>query len=247
MLCFKKNLIVTILLTIFNFFIFSQDLLVFTEESPPLNYTKDGKLDGQAVEIVKEIMKRIGKEYKITVAPWARGYNDLLSKDNVVLFSTTRTDEREKLFKWVGPVGINQWRFYAKKGSGIKINSLEDAKKVKAIGTYIDDVREKFLINEGFQNLESVSENHLNVKKLTTKRINLWISGIGADDVCKKAGIDPKEIESVFVVKEMKLYIAFSLSIKDEVIKEWKDAYDSIKTDGTLKKINDKWGLPKIY
>ncbi|HOV15720.1 MAG TPA: ABC transporter substrate-binding protein [Spirochaetota bacterium] len=247
MFYFKKNLIVSVLLTIFSFFVFSQDLLVYTEESPPLNFTKDGKLDGQAVEIVKEIMKRIGKDYKIDVVPWARGYNDLLSKENVVLFSTTRTEEREKLFKWVGPVAINQWIFYARKSSGLKINSLEDAKKVKAIGTYIDDVREKYLIKEGFQNLESVSENHLNVKKLINKRIDLWISGIGADDICKKAGIDPKEIEPVFVVREMKLYIAFSIATKDEVIKEWQNAYDSMKKDGTIKKINDKWGLPKIY
>ena len=46
----------------------------------------------------------------------------------------------------------------ARKESGIKIDTLEDAKKVKRIGTLREDTRERFLKEHGFTNLESVSD-----------------------------------------------------------------------------------------
>ncbi|OHD12340.1 MAG: hypothetical protein A2086_08895 [Spirochaetes bacterium GWD1_27_9] len=242
-----KKLLFVLFAFMFTFLIFAEELKVYTEESPPLNFTKNGVLTGQAVEIVKEILNRINSNITIQVVPWARGYNELLSNKNIILFSTTRTEEREKLFKWVGPVGVNQWIFYAKKDSNIVIKSLEDAKNVKSIGTYIDDVREKFLVQNGFLNIESVNNNALNVKKLIKGRIDLWISGIGAKEICEKAGEDFEKIKVIYVVKEMKLYIAFSLDISDEIVAKWQKAYDDIKKDGTLKKINNKWDLPEIY
>ncbi len=84
------------------------ELRIITEIAPPLNYTEDGtetgKLTGQAAEIVKEVQKRIGDATPIEVMPWARGYSLVQSEPNVMLFSTTRTEAREGLLQWVGPV-----------------------------------------------------------------------------------------------------------------------------------------------
>jgi L-asparagine transporter-like permease len=38
----------------------------------------------------------------IRLVPWARGYSIALSKPNVVLFATLRTEQRKGLFQWVG-------------------------------------------------------------------------------------------------------------------------------------------------
>ena len=62
--------------------------------------------------------------------PWAQGYTMAQRQPNVALYSTTRTESRENLFKWVGPLATMKWVFFAKAGSGIKISSLDDAKKV---------------------------------------------------------------------------------------------------------------------
>jgi len=74
-------------------------------------------------------MKRIQNYYEIKSLPWKRAYRYLLEEPNVVLFTVTRTEERETLCNWVGPVASSQLVFFARKDSSLVINRLEDAKK----------------------------------------------------------------------------------------------------------------------
>ncbi len=79
----------------------------------------------------------------------------------------------------------------AKKGAGIKIISLEDAKKVKRIGTLREDTRERLLKSHGFTNFESVSDKQKNAKKLIFGRIELWAyKKPGLKTICELAEVD---------------------------------------------------------
>lgn len=78
------------------------------------------------------------------------------------------------MFKWVGPLAIKRDILIARKDAYIKISSLDDAKKVMRIGTLRDDTREQLLIRQGFENLESVSDEQRNAQKLAMGRIDLW-------------------------------------------------------------------------
>ncbi|MGD8252224.1 MAG: transporter substrate-binding domain-containing protein, partial [Desulfobacterales bacterium] len=131
----------------------AQEMMVLTEESPPYNFTRDGRITGSSTEIVREILRRLGEPDGIQVLPWARSYKLLNSRPNVALFSTTRTPEREDRFFWIGPLFTVHYGFYARKSSHLRIDSLEDAKKVGSIATYKDDVKEQLLKSMGFVNL----------------------------------------------------------------------------------------------
>ena len=171
--------------------ILSAELTILTENLPPLNYLKDGVLVGPSVEIVKEIQRRVGSHEEIKVYPWARAYKMALEDENVVLFGTTHTKVRHDKFEWVGPLATKRDILVAKRGSGIKISSLEDAKKVKRIGTLRDDTREQYLKLNGFTNLEPVSDEQKNAKKLVLGRIDLWTyKKPGYRTVCELAGVD---------------------------------------------------------
>jgi polar amino acid transport system substrate-binding protein len=113
----------------------SAELTILTENLPPLNYVEDGVLVGPSVDIVREIQRRVGSDDEIKVYPWARAYKMALEEENIVLFSMTYTKVRYDKFKWIGPVATKRDILVAKKGSSIRINSLEDAKKVNRIGT----------------------------------------------------------------------------------------------------------------
>mgnify|MGYP002830677661 CR=1 FL=1 len=74
----------------------------FTENYAPFNYVEDNKLRGISVELLGKIFRQANsaKTLKdVKVVPWARGYKFAQLKKNTVLFSTTRTKAREKLFK----------------------------------------------------------------------------------------------------------------------------------------------------
>jgi polar amino acid transport system substrate-binding protein len=222
--------------------VLSQELIVLTENMPPLNYVEDGELVGPSVEIVKEIQRRVGSHEPIKVYPWARAYKMVLEEENVVLFGMTHTEDRHDKFKWIGPLATKRDILVAKKGSGIKINSLEDAKKVQRIGTLRDDTRELLLKSQGFTNLESVSDEQQNAKKLALGRIELWAyKKPGLKTVCELAGVDYSQVEEVYHLREINLDIAFSKKTSDSIVQKWRNAFDQMLADGTIMQIRNKW------
>jgi len=222
--------------------LFSADLTILTENLPPLNYVKEGELVGPSVEIVKEIQRRVGSREKIQVYPWSRAYKIALEDENVVLFSTTHTKERDDKFKWVGPLATKRDILVARKASGIKINTLDDAKSVGRIGTLKDDTREILLKSYGFENLEPVSDEQLNARKLVLGRIDLWAYKIpGLRTVCELAGVDHNKLEEVYHLRKIDVSIAFSKKTQDSIVQNWKNAFDEMLTDGTIKQIRRKW------
>ena len=222
----------------------SAELTILTENLPPLNYVENGVLVGPSVDIVKEIQRRVGSQEPIQVYPWARAYKMALEDENVILFSMTYTKLRYDKFKWIGPVAKKRDILVAKKGSGIKINSLEDAKKVNRIGTLRDDTRERLLKSLGFTNLEPVSDEQMNAKKLDLGRIDLWTyKKPGLRTVCELAGVDYNEIEEVYHLREINLDIAFSKKTSDSIVQKWRDAFNEMVADGTIVRIRNKWDV----
>lgn len=220
----------------------SQELTILTENMPPLNYVENGVLVGPSVEIVREIQRRVGSHEPIQVYPWARAYKMSLEQENVVLFGMTHTEGRHDQFKWIGPLATKRDILVAKKGSGITINSLEDAKKVKSIGTLRDDTRERLLESLGFTNLEPVSDEQLNAKKLVLGRIDLWTYKIpGLRTICELAGVDYNQVEEVYHLREITLDIAFSKKTSDSIVERWRKAFNEMLADGTIMRIQKKW------
>jgi polar amino acid transport system substrate-binding protein len=220
----------------------SAELIILTENLPPLNYVEDGVLVGPSVDTVKEIQRKVGSQEEIKVYPWARAYKMALEKENVVLFGMTHTKVRHEQFKWIGPLATKRDILVARKGSGIRINSLDDAKKVNRIGTLRDDTRERLLKSHGFTNLEPVSDEQMNAKKLMLGRIDLWAYKIpGLRTVCELAGVDYNEMEEVYSLREINVDIAFSKKTSDSIVQKWENAFNEMGADGTLMKIREKW------
>lgn len=222
----------------------STELTILTENLPPLNYVDDDVLVGPSVEIVKEIQRRVGAHEPIKVYPWARAYKMALEDENVVLFGMTYTKVRHDKFKWVGPLATKRDILVARKDSGIIINNLEDAKKVKRIGTLRDDTRGRLLKRLGFTNLEPVSDEQKNAKKLVLGRIDLWTYKIpGLRTVCDLAGVDYNELEEVYHLREIDLMIAFSKKTSDAIVEQWRNAFNEMEKDGTITQIRKKWNM----
>lgn len=215
---------------------------ILTEEYPPVTFMKGGKVSGFVTDIVREIMARQKIADPIRLTSWDEAYNIALKGPNVVLFSTERTQEREQLFQWVGPVGKNSAIFYAKKGSGIKISSLEDAKKLTGIATTKDWFTEQYLKGQGFKNLVSSPVPATNVKQLMDGTVQVSIfTDITAPEIVKKAGYSMDNLEPVFIVSSTYFYIAISRGTPEETVKKWQAALDGMKADGTFEKIYRKY------
>ncbi|MBK7282930.1 substrate-binding periplasmic protein [Candidatus Aalborgicola defluviihabitans] len=95
------------------------ELQLLADENPPLSFTDGMQAKGLAVDVVREIQRRVGRRHSpIEFQPWARGYRTVSTQANVGLFAMARTPERETLFQWLGPVSASKASFYGKRGSG---------------------------------------------------------------------------------------------------------------------------------
>jgi polar amino acid transport system substrate-binding protein len=206
-------------------------LRVLTEEYPPYNYTDEkGVLTGSSTGLVKAIIGKLGLDTKIEVLPWAQAYELVLNNPNVALYSTARTPERERNFMWVGPIGSYENWLYAKKGSAIRVNSLDEAKTVKTIAAVKDEAGQQKLAEQGFINFAFSGSTVDGLKKLMAGEADLWL-GTRADVelVAAKAGVDATQLEPAVFVHKVDLYIAFNKNIPFATVEQWQKALDSLK------------------
>lgn len=221
----------------------AQDLAIYCEEEPPNQYVgPDGELTGMTVEIVKEIKQRVGSRAPIQMVPWARGYDAAIGEPNIVLFTVSRTAERNQMFNWVGPVHELDFTFYARVDSHVHIKSLEDARKLQRIGVYISDVREVMLMRGGFDNLDRAANNTQNFKKLIAGRIDVYAtSSQSIDAEAASAGFSSAAVKPVFTFARVQDYIVLSKGTPASVVKAWTQAFASMKKDGTFAQIHRKY------
>jgi polar amino acid transport system substrate-binding protein len=217
----------------------AQSLAIYTEVSPPEQIQgPNGKLSGIAIDTVQEIQKRIGNKDPIKVMPWARAYQEAQSIPNVLLFSMSRSAERDPLFQWVGPINETVYGFWVRAASTVVIKSLDDAKKLGRIGVYRDDVRDLFLTKAGFTNLDRTVDNVTNVKKAMSNRIDAFASSRnGIAEEAKAAGFKREDFKEAFPFFKVQIFLAFSKSTPKEVVVAWQSALDAMKKDKTFERI----------
>ncbi|MBH9578123.1 substrate-binding periplasmic protein [Inhella proteolytica] len=214
-------------------------LVLNTEDAAPYNMLVNGQVVGVGADKVKLLMQHAKQSYKIELLPWRRAYEDALRNANTCVFSTTRTPEREQLFKWVGPIAFNEWLLFGRADVPIKLASLEDARP-HLIGAYNGDVREQFLRARGFR-VETVVADSLNPKKLMLGRIDLWVSGRYDGAVLIEQGGWAQQIVPVLNFHRSELYLACNLQVEDELVDRLNVMLSVINRDGSAAKIDERY------
>lgn len=223
--------------------LWAQPLTIYTEIAPPNQFLDgNGVLTGYYVELVREIQKRTGNADPIQVVPWIRGYNEVLAKPNVLLFSVVRSKERDPLFQWVGPAAESAFSFYVRADSKVVIRHLKDAKKLRLIGVYKEDIRDQFLTRSGFTNLDRSIDMETMVKKLMAGRIDALVGAAeGIPQIAESAGYQAGDIKAVFSFMKVQTYLAFSKGTPSNVVRTWQRSLNAMRQDGTFEAIFRKY------
>lgn len=232
---------VCILWVIFVARVNAMEIEVIAEELYPAQYTDDsGRVTGVTAELVKELLRRLGLKDNIKLLPWKRAYRMALQQPNIAIFEMTRTEGREKLFKWVGPINRVDWGLYALKSSDIKIEKLEDAKQAGQICGYRGDARAEYLVDKGFANITHVEVGRpIQCARMLEKgRLGLWIaSEMGLSELLETEKKSRDNYKLVFPIDVKYLYIAFSRDVSDKVINSWQQELDEMKIDGSMERL----------
>jgi polar amino acid transport system substrate-binding protein len=215
------------------------DLVLLTENFPPYNMAKNGKnfaqdenINGIAVDIVREMFKRAKVSYSLTLRfPWERIYKLALEKPGYGVFVMARLPDREKLFKWVGPIGPDDWIMLAKADSKISIESLDQARKYK-IGAYKGDAIAETLAKQGLKPIVVLRDQD-NAKKLESGQIDLWATGDPAGRyLARQEGVNG--LKTVLRFNSAELYLALNKDVPDEVVAKLQAALDQLRKEGVV-------------
>ncbi|MDD1506191.1 substrate-binding periplasmic protein [Pseudomonas sp. CNPSo 3701] len=209
-----------------------------TENFPPFNmaegdknFARDANVQGVSTTIVREMFKRAGIDYTLTLRfPWSRVYDDTLAHANYGLFSTSMSEARRPLFKWVGPIAKVGGVLLAAPGAKIEnLTRLEEAAKYR-IGAYKDGAVSQALERAGLQATNALRDQE-NIAKLTGGKIDLWAT---TDPVwryhAKQAGVTG--LRTVLVIDRSDMYLALNLQTPDEVVTRLQQALDQMKNEG---------------
>jgi len=213
----------------------AQTINLLTEDAYPFQYLDNKQLTGMAVEVVTETFKRAGVAHKDEVLSWKDAYDRAQVYPNTCIYSTARTENREKAFKWIGPIVENKWAAFAKKGFTGKLSKPEDFAQYR-VGVLQGDAKERYLKDLRVTFRVPESDDAKNPSKLTLNRtepdkIDLWITGYytGAH-VAAKTGV--KDIFPVWVFQSSENYLACNLSLPEATADKLQKALDAMKRDG---------------
>ena len=228
--------------------IFAEEIRVVTEIWEPYSFEKNGRVIGISTEIVEYSLKRADISIsggKIEVHPWVRSYHAALNSENVLIYTILRTQEREKLFKWVGPI-IPSERFYFYKRrtrEDISVSSLDEARKYQ-IGALRGSVHVGFLKNNGFPEsvIQTVGKQDLNLLKLLKGRIDFIIDTDSSLEIrTKQMNLPLSEFEKSLFLFENGYYMAFNRKTPYNTVEKVRDAFSELKNEGEIYKIIEKY------
>ena len=221
----------------------AQALHLVTEEAFPFQYLENRVLKGMSVDIISEMAERAGIKIEHEILTWNDAYDRAQRDRNTCVYSTARIENRERLFKWVGPIVENRWSVYGKKGMKQKPATLSDLRFIR-VGVQEGDAKATFLMDNGIATaLNPVRDDALNPPKLTADKnengkIDVWVTGYyAAQKIAAKT--NTPDIEHLFQIHSSPNYLACNYGVKDETLQKLSAALTAMKNDGKLKKIVD--------
>ncbi|WP_372875435.1 substrate-binding periplasmic protein [Pseudomonas sp.] len=212
-------------------------VILLTENFPPFNmaannknFARDQNIQGLSADIVREMFKRAGIGYSLTLRfPWARIYKQTLETPNHGLFSTSLSEARRPLFKWVGPIAQYESVLVGLEGSAPRLDNLEQAKAYR-IGAYRSAAVSQYLERLGFTPLNALRDQ-ANLRKLQRGQIDLWATSDPVWRVyAKEQGVSG--LSAVLSFETSQLYLALNKDIPDEVVERLQAALEQMRSEG---------------
>lgn len=223
----------------------AEQYLVVTEEWAPYNYMDNNRLTGMTTDIVRAIMALTGDNFDIMLMPSMRTTRALDSRPKTIMYSLFRTAQRERLYKWVGPILEESIYPYQLRDAQPSVNSLDELQHAPRITTRQDGLIPQVLQAKGFDNLDKSAAGNLQLyRMLLAGRTGIIAgdTGAGVAYYSHQLNIAPRTLRQIPVeLYRSSLYIAFSRDSDDRVVAAWAHALDQLRESGQLARIQHQY------
>jgi polar amino acid transport system substrate-binding protein len=221
-----------------------QVLTLFVTEIPGQSALSEEE-PGAGLEIVRAVAKLGGFRLEERFVPWARAVSQVERTPMAVILPLSRTPSREDKFTWVTALYQLQFGFVS---LDTAIDDLATARKLDLIGVWRGTSMEETLKKRGFTNLAPVSNDQALTRMLLAGRFQAWYGSLNEaaykfrriEEVNKKAIRFGKPIESAPV------WLAGGPELPVPVATALRNAFEALKTDGSIARILEKYGMERF-
>ena len=225
-------------LTGFNEEAFSSEKVVFYLEDEPIYTSSNSNSPGFLMEVVMEMTKYMRISPKIEFLPWKRAQLMTINTPNAVIFPLTRSQSREKNYRWLCKILEVPVMFINKEGDA-PINTIEQAKDIRGIGVIRGTPQEEFLIKNGVPHITMTGKEIYS--KLAANRITAVFTAKPEAIFGWKKGNYKELLQFGNEFQTLPLWIATS-KLSDQVITDkWNKALIQVKDSGFFDQMQVKY------
>jgi len=212
-----------------------------TEENPPLNFTKAGNVTGTGTEVLRAALARAKVEGRFTVMPWAQAYAKAQASPQTCVYSTVRSPDREKSFRWIGPVTQGVYSIYGLDGFTDNVTRVDDLRAYR-IGV-ARDARMNYLRNLKIDRIVEVEDDAAVPRMLTADRqkeggVDLWMGhAFGAIDKARDQGVAVKVVFASVMTQPY--WLACNPAFPKDIAAKLDAAFSSLRADGSFQRLSD--------
>lgn len=220
---------------------------IVTQSFAPLQWDNDGKPDGYVAQYMSAVIDRVKetapvKAGSVEFMPWKRAMLTASSVPNVLLFSLSRTQEREDQFLWLGEVSPYGQYFYQLKSSPeISVDGVSDLKGTDLrIGVQDGGNLHAYLQRIGLEasgQLMPITDYRQGIEMLYLGRIDLLpLTGFLAEASACRQGYDGALLRPVVYIEDLAkpLWAAFSRGTDPLIVEAFRTEMAALKESGYL-------------
>ncbi|MEQ9546972.1 MAG: transporter substrate-binding domain-containing protein [Marinobacter sp.] len=227
----------------------AEELRIYTEQYPPYNMTINGQpfahseadITGLCTDVMKALVGQTNLKYSIKLRALSYGLNRTKKHSDHGIYCVSKTEDRMPFFDWVGPLSSIKWTLFAKPGSSIELDNLEDAREYR-IGGYKGDVMTSYLADKGFD-VSAISNNGLNARRLVQDQIDLWVADGLAGPYLAADSSDVTDLKPVLVFRETPMYLAVHKDTDPKILRALHESYRKLVESGEKDTISRSYGF----
>lgn len=214
-------------------------IVATSADNPPYEYMERGQIKGFDIDLIKEIGKRFDKNIIFKNTDF-HGLLAALGSNNVdlVIAGMTPTEERTNKVDFSAPYIKTKIAFLVKKEANISsLEGLRGKKVGSQLGTIWANIANDLAEEYHFKN-KTLTNNLMLVEELKLARID----AVMMEQVQVQRLMNKSDIFSSFEIENLS---EFAIAMpKDSMLKEQIDkAIAEMEADGTMKALQEKWGL----
>lgn len=213
------------------------DLVAYTEEWAPYNFSANGAIRGISTDILRAACSMEKLDCDIQMVPWARAYKTASITPNTLVFTTARKPSREHEFLWVGPITSRTTWVFGRTNLDPSIRSVRDLSPLR-VGVVRDEAAQQDLEAAGLPTAALVmqSSNIDILKMLSLSVVDAMVdTEIGMQWSLRTAAVAPHSVKKLFKLSDVgAYYFAMNLDSNPALVRRLQKGIDQLRQSGKL-------------